>query len=37
MMHEFMTGRRPYLGRTRKEIRDNILAKQVQLKRCDVP
>ena len=31
--YEFMTGRRPYVGRSRREIRDNILAKQVQLKR----
>ena len=25
--YEFMTGRRPYVGRSRREIRDNILAK----------
>lgn len=25
--YEFMLGRRPYLGRSRKEIRDAILAK----------
>mmetsp|Transcript_15477 Transcript_15477/g.28068 ORF Transcript_15477/g.28068 Transcript_15477/m.28068 type:complete len:359 (-) Transcript_15477:1818-2894(-) len=35
--YEFMTGRRPYLGKSRKEIRDNILAKQVQLKPSEVP
>mmetsp|Transcript_23376 Transcript_23376/g.26519 ORF Transcript_23376/g.26519 Transcript_23376/m.26519 type:complete len:392 (-) Transcript_23376:222-1397(-) len=34
---EFMTGRRPYLGKSRKEIRDQILAKQVQLRRSDIP
>ncbi|CAG9327561.1 unnamed protein product [Blepharisma stoltei] len=34
---EFMTGRRPYLGKDRKEIRDAILARQVQLKRSDIP
>lgn len=32
-----MFGRRPYLGRNRKEIRDQILAKQVQIKRHEVP
>ena len=37
MMYEFMTGKRPYLGKTRKEIRDAILAKQVQLKKEDIP
>lgn len=30
--YEFMLGRRPYFGRNRKEIRDQILAKQVQVK-----
>lgn len=30
-------GRRPYVGKSRKEIRDAILAKQVQIKRYDVP
>lgn len=28
MGYEFMLGRRPYLGKSRKEIRDQILAKQ---------
>ena len=27
--YEFMMGRRPYVGRSRKEIRDMIFAKQV--------
>ena len=27
--YEFMMGRRPYVGRTRKEIRDMIFSKQV--------
>ena len=27
IVYEFMTGRRPYLGRNRKEIRDAVLAK----------
>jgi serine/threonine protein kinase len=35
--YEFMTGRRPYLGKSRKEIRDCILAKQIQLKANEVP
>ncbi|CAG9314032.1 unnamed protein product [Blepharisma stoltei] len=37
MGYEFMTGRRPYLGRNRKEIKEQILARQVQLKKSDVP
>ena len=28
---------RPYLGRSRKEIRDQILAKQVQIKKHEIP
>ncbi|CAD8052561.1 unnamed protein product [Paramecium primaurelia] len=35
--YEFMLGRRPYTGRTRKEIRDQILAKQSQIKRSEIP
>ena len=30
-------GKRPYLGKTRQEIRDLILAKQVQIKKTDIP
>ena len=30
-------GRRPYLGRSRKEIRDQILMKQVQVKKHEIP
>jgi len=30
-------GRRPYVGRDRKEIRDQILAKQVQIKKNEIP
>ena len=33
----FGTNQRPYSGKTRKEIRDQVLAKQVQLKRSEVP
>ena len=35
--YEFMLGRRPYVGRSRKEIRDMIFAKQVQIKRHELP
>jgi len=35
--YECMIGRRPYLGKNRKEIRDQILAKQVQIKRAEIP
>lgn len=35
--YECMMGKRPYLGRNRKEIRDQILAKQVQVKRSEIP
>lgn len=34
---ECMCGRRPYFGRNRKEIKDQILSKQVQLKKNNVP
>lgn len=37
LVHELMIGRRPYIGKSRKEVRDAILAKQVQLKREDMP
>ena len=32
-----MLGRRPYNGKTRKEIRDNIFAKQVQIRKHEIP
>ena len=32
-----MVGKRPYLGRDRKEIRDQILSKQVSIKLDEVP
>lgn len=35
--YECMFGRRPYTGRGRKEIREHILAKQIQIKKADVP
>ena len=37
LVYEFMTGRRPWRGRNRKEIKDSILGRQVQLKRSDIP
>jgi Serine/threonine protein kinase len=37
IVYEFMTGKRPYQGKTRKDIRDSILAKQVQIKMQDIP
>lgn len=36
MAFEFMYGIRPYLGKSRKEIKDLILAKQVQIKLGDI-
>lgn len=35
--YECMLGRRPYQGRTRKEIREQILAKQAVVKLQDLP
>ena len=35
--YEFMLGHRPYLGRSRKEIKQLILYKQVRLNECDIP
>ena len=35
--YEFMIGKRPYLGKNRKDIRDQILSKQVQIKLSDIP
>jgi len=37
MAYECMFGRRPYIGKSRKEIRDHILSKQIQIKRQDIP
>jgi protein kinase A len=34
---EAMYGKRPYIGHSRREIRDQILAKQVSIKRDEVP
>jgi protein kinase A len=35
--YECMLGRRPYFGRSRKEVKEHMLSTQVQLKRKDVP
>jgi serum/glucocorticoid-regulated kinase 1/serum/glucocorticoid-regulated kinase 2 len=35
--YECMLGRRPYFGKSRKEIRDQILAKQVCVKPQELP
>lgn len=35
--YEMMIGKRPYLGRDRREIRDQILARQAAIKVEDVP
>lgn len=34
---EMMMGRRPYIGKSRREIRDHIFQKQVQIKKYDLP
>ena len=35
--YEFMLGRRPYLGKDRKEIKENMLAKQAQVRIDELP
>jgi len=35
--YEFMLGKWPYVGKSRKEIWDAILAKQVSIKKYDIP
>lgn len=37
IVYEIMMGRRPYFGRDRKEIRDQVLSKQAQIRLQDVP
>lgn len=32
IIYEFMMGKRPYLGKTRKDIKDAIFSKQVKIK-----
>jgi len=35
--YECMLGKRPYSGRTRREIRDQVLQKQVKIRIRDLP
>ena len=35
--YEFMMNKRPYLGKSRKEIRDAIFAKQIKIKKDQIP
>ena len=37
MGYEFMLGERPYLGKTRKEIKQLVLKKQAKIEREDIP
>ena len=37
LAYESMLGVRPYRGKDRKEIKNKMIAKQIQLKRSDVP
>jgi serine/threonine protein kinase len=37
MTYEFMLGMRPYVGRSRKEIKEMVLSQQVQVKLTDLP
>ena len=37
IMYEFMLGRRPYVGKTRKDIRDQIFLKQASMRKQDLP
>lgn len=35
--YEFMNGRRPYLGNSRKEIKEQIMLRQAIIKKSDIP
>lgn len=37
LVYEFMLGRRPYNGRTRREIQSAMASRQVQLRKTDIP
>jgi serum/glucocorticoid-regulated kinase 2 len=37
IIYEFMLGYRPYLGNTRKEIREQVLARQITVTKSDLP
>ena len=32
-----MNGRRPYVGKSRKEIREHIMSKQVEIRMHEIP
>ena len=36
MGYEFMKGYRPYLGKSRKEIKEKIISHQARIKKCDL-
>ena len=36
-MYELMMGKRPYMGRDRKSIREQIMAKQSAVKKDEIP
>lgn len=37
MAYECMNGRRPYVGKSRKEIREHIMSKQVEIRMHEIP
>jgi len=37
IIHECMLGKRPYIGRSKKEIRDQMISKEVQIKKNGIP
>ncbi|CAD8059442.1 unnamed protein product [Paramecium sonneborni] len=37
IVYECIMGKRPYTGKSRQEIRDQVIAKQVQIKNTDIP
>ncbi len=37
MGYEFMLGRRPYTGRSRREIKEQMLSKNIQISFGDIP
>jgi protein kinase A len=37
VLYELMMGKRPYTGRSRKEIREQVLSKQVVIKKKEIP
>ncbi len=37
IVYEIMMGRRPYLGKNRQEIKELILAKQVFIRKDEIP